>query len=387
MASPRQFFLDPKVRLWTLTGVLWASALVVIGLALDVLLPFVLAAMAAYVIDPVIVRLSCLRVRGIEVPRSAAVVAVYLALGLAIWLIGVSILPQVYREALRGLGDAREFLASVTPQRIEGWARTIDASLQRFGVPVDVLPGEGAGGAAFHVDLAAAIADALNDANAWLRGSMKDVMAFSRGVIAGTIRTLFFFLLFFMLTAFMSMDAPRIIGFFESLVPKYWLSDYGRLLGGVDAGLAGVVRGQITIMGINGVLTFVGLFVLKIPFAFALSFMATILYVVPIFGTIISSVPIVLLGLTQGIGRGLAALAWILVIHALETYVLNPKIMGDAARIHPVLIVLALVVGERSAGIAGALLAVPVMSVFVAVFKFLHRKQLELDSTLKGNAR
>jgi predicted PurR-regulated permease PerM len=75
------------------------------------------------------------------------------------------------------------------------------------------------------------------------------------------------------------------------------------------------------------------------------------------------------------------------VIHALETYVLNPKIMGEAARIHPVLIVLAIVVGERSAGIVGALLAVPVMSVFVAIFKFLHRKQLELDSTLKGNAR
>ena len=54
--------------------------------------------------------------------------------------------------------------------------------------------------------------------------------------------------------------------------------------------------------------------------------------------------------------------------------------MGDAARIHPVLIVLALVVGERSAGIAGASLAVPVMSVFVAIFRFLHRKLDELDA-------
>jgi predicted PurR-regulated permease PerM len=140
-------------------------------------------------------------------------------------------------------------------------------------------------------------------------------------------------------------------------------------------------------MGINGALTFIGLFLLQVPFAFALSFLATVFYVVPIFGTILSSVPIVLLALTVSLGKGLAALAWILVIHALETYVLNPKIMGDAARIHPVLIVLAIVVGERTAGIVGALLAVPFMSVFVAVFKFLHRKQLALDSTLKGNAR
>ncbi|HSM93655.1 MAG TPA: AI-2E family transporter [Anaeromyxobacteraceae bacterium] len=385
MASLRQFFRDPKARLWTLTGTLWALALVVLLLAREVLLPFVLAALAAYVIDPIIVRLTRLQVRGVHVPRSAAVVAVYLSLGLAIWLVGVSILPQVYREGFRGLGEARESLASVTPERIDGWARTIDAWLQRVGVPLDVVPREG-GNAAFQVDLAAGIADTLHDANAWLRGSMKDVMAFSRGLIAGTIRTLVFFLLFFMLTAFMSMDAPRIVGFFESLVPKYWRGDYGRLLGGVDVGLSGVVRGQVTIMGINGILTFAGLFLLKVPFAFALSFVATLFYVVPIFGTILSSIPIVLLALTVSFGKGLAALAWILVIHALETYVLNPKIMGEAARIHPVLIVLALVVGERSAGIVGAFLAVPVMSVFVAVFKFLHRKQLELDSTLKGNA-
>ncbi len=60
--------------------------------------------------------------------------------------------------------------------------------------------------------------------------------------------------------------------------------------------------------------------------------------------------------------------------------------MGDAARIHPVLIVLALVVGERSAGIVGALLAVPVMSVFVAVFRFLHRKLDELDARAAGRS-
>lgn len=386
MASLRHWFRDPKARLWTLTGVLWALALVVILLAREVLLPFVLAALAAYVIDPVIGRICRLRVRGVQCPRWSAVVVVYLALGLGIWLVGVSILPQVYREGIRGLGQAREFLSSVTPERIDDWAHAIDGWLQRFGVPVDVLPNEG-GNAAFQVDLAAGIADALHQANAWLRGGMKDVMAFSRGLIAGTVRTLVFFLLFFMLTAFMSMDAPRIVGFFESLVPKYWRGDYDRLLGGVDVGLAGVVRGQVTIMAINGVLTFVGLFLLKVPFAFALSFIATVFYVVPIFGTILSSIPIVLLALTVSFAKGLAALAWIVVIHALETYVLNPKIMGDAARIHPVLIVLAIVVGERSAGIVGALLAVPVMSVFVAVFKFLHKKQLELDTTLKGNAR
>jgi len=187
-------------------------------------------------------------------------------------------------------------------------------------------------------------------------------------------------ILLFMLTAFISKDGPRILGFFETLVPAAWRPDLQRLVRGIDAGLSGVVRGQLTIMLVNGTLTLIGLLILKVPFAFALAFLATILYVVPIFGTILSSIPIVLLALTGGgLSKGLLALGWILVIHALETYVLNPKIMGDASKIHPVLIVLALVVGERSSGIVGALLAVPVASVVVAVFRFLHRKLAELD--------
>jgi predicted PurR-regulated permease PerM len=74
------------------------------------------------------------------------------------------------------------------------------------------------------------------------------------------------------------------------------------------------------------------------------------------------------------------ALALILVIHALETYFLNPKILGGASRIHPVLIVLALVLGEHYFGVAGALLAVPVASLVASAFKFIHRKAQELDS-------
>jgi predicted PurR-regulated permease PerM len=185
----------------------------------------------------------------------------------------------------------------------------------------------------------------------------------------------------------MSMDAPRIVRWVESLVPSAWRPDFRRLLGGIDAGLAGVVRGQITIMMVNGALTLAGLLILRVPFAFALSALATILYVVPIFGTILSSVPIVLVALAHG-GPSLAlgALGWIVVIHALEAYVLNPKVMGDASRIHPVVIVLALLVGERLFGLVGALLAVPVASVFVATFRFMHRKLAELDEEVAALA-
>jgi predicted PurR-regulated permease PerM len=370
----------PRAQLYALTALLWIVIAGVLVAAWDALLPFVLAALAAYVLDPLIVRLTRVRLGARLVPRWGAVLVVYLVLGGAVYLLAVSIVPQLYREAVRGLLELREFLSSSTPEKVEGWARAVDAFMQRYGIPVDVLPGEARGGARLHVDVAAGLADAIRAASIAARGRLGDVVALSRTLLTGTLAAVFFVVLLFMLTAYMSMDAPRFVRFVESVVPSGWRQDLSRLLHSIDAGLSGVVRGQLTIMLINGVLTLVGLLILRIPFAFALSAVATVLYVVPIFGTILSSIPIVLLALAGG-GSSMAALAlaWILVIHALEAYVLNPKIMGQATRIHPVLILLALVIGERSHGIVGALLAVPVASVIVAVFRFLQRKLAELD--------
>jgi predicted PurR-regulated permease PerM len=377
----------PRAQLLALTVLIWAVVAGILVAARDVLLPFVLAALAAYVIDPLIARLALLHVRGRRVPRAAAVIAVYVVLGAGAYVFAVSVVPQIYREVIRGLVELRDFLAGIGPEKVAAWSKSIDEFMFRYGIPVDVVPGTQRSGARLHVDLAFELAEALRDLSAQARAQLGDVVALSRTLLTGTFKTLFFFVLLFMLTAFMSMDGPRMVRWVESLVPVAWRGDLRRLLVGIDTGLAGVVRGQLTIMVVNGILTFVGLLVLRLPFAFALSALATLLYVVPFFGTFISSVPIVLVALTAGgLGKGLLALGWILMIHALETYVLNPKIMGSATRIHPVLIVFALVIGERTAGIVGALLAVPVASVFVAVFRFLHRKLAELDARVTAVA-
>jgi len=386
MPSLPRLLRNPRAQVVALTALVWALVLAVVVLAWPVLLPFLLAALAAYVIDPLIQRVVRLPLGGgRHPPRWAGVIVVYLLLGAFGWLLGVSVVPQIYREAIRGLMELRDFLAGITPERLEAWALGIDDFLQRYGIPVDVTPdGEGPAGR-LPVDLVGGIADALHQWSASIRGRVVDVVRLSQSLLGGAFAAIFFVVLLFMLTAFISMDAPRILRWVEGLVPVEWRDDVHRLLHGIDTGLAGVVRGQLTIMLVNGVLTLVGLLVLRVPFAFALSALASLLYVVPLFGTIISTVPIVLVAWgAGGLSKGLLALGWILFIHALETYVLNPKIMGDASKIHPVLIVLALVVGERNWGLVGALLAVPLASVFVAIFRFLQKKLVALDERARA---
>jgi predicted PurR-regulated permease PerM len=103
---------------------------------------------------------------------------------------------------------------------------------------------------------------------------------------------------------------------------------------------------------------------------------------VPIFGSILSTIPIVVVGLSSGLTTAVLAVLWIIGIHLLEANLLNPKIMGDAAKIHPVLVVLALVIGEHYGGLAGALFAVPVTSVLVTVWKAARGRAMRLDEEI-----
>jgi predicted PurR-regulated permease PerM len=72
--------------------------------------------------------------------------------------------------------------------------------------------------------------------------------------------------------------------------------------------------------------------------------------------------------------RGLAIGLWIIGIHFIEANVLNPKIIGTAAKIHPVLVIFSLFLGEHTYGLVGALLAVPVLSAVQVVFMYMYRK-------------
>ena len=133
---------------------------------------------------------------------------------------------------------------------------------------------------------------------------------------------------------------------------------------------------------INGVLTGIGIAILGVPFVVTLSVIAAVFSLIPIFGVLISTIPILLMALTVSLTTASLALGWILIIHFLEGNFLNPKILGDSARIHPVLIVFALLVGEHFAGVLGALLAVPIFSLIQNSFLFLKHKAEGLDSAI-----
>ena len=80
-------------------------------------------------------------------------------------------------------------------------------------------------------------------------------------------------------------------------MPEQYQLDYDRIVGGIDRGLSGVIRGQLVICLINGVLTYIGLLLFQVKYPLLLAGIAAAMSLIPIFGSILSSVPIVAIAL------------------------------------------------------------------------------------------
>ncbi len=263
-----------------------------------------------------------------------------------------------YTYEIRGLDSDR---IEVVPHRKIGRESRIEENEQ---VPLDI-----------NTQISILAEEGMNR----LKADMVRFLGFGRQLITKVVGSVFTLFLTFMVAAFILVDTERILSFWRSLVPKKYHLRYNDLLKSLDKGLNGVVRGQLMICLINGILTFIGLLMIGVPFAFTLGLVAMVFSLIPIFGTILSSIPIVIMGLTISLSTGVLALAWILLIHFIEGNFLNPKIMGTSAQIHPAIIVFVLVTGEHMAGIAGALLAVPVYSILQTFFFFLKSMVDELE--------
>ena len=207
------------------------------------------------------------------------------------------------------------------------------------------------------------------------------VLKVTLGIVAWLVKAVYQIFLIMMITAFVVVDREKIVAFFHSVPPRRHQALAHRLSDYIDRGLAGVIRGQLMICLVNGILTWIGLAFLDVEYALLLGAFAGILSLIPIFGTILSTIPIVLFGFASGGWKlALLALGWILLIHFIEANFLNPKIMGTASRIHPVVVIFALLAGEHTYGLVGALLAVPAASIVQSTFKFyVIDKQAEIE--------
>ncbi len=132
----------------------------------------------------------------------------------------------------------------------------------------------------------------------------------------------------------------------------------------IEEKLGAWLQGQLILSVLIGVVSYIGLTILNIPYALPLALVAGVMEVIPVIGPIISALPAIFIALTITPVLAVIVAVMYLVIQQLENHLIVPQVMKRAVGLNPLIVILAIAIGSRLLGISGALLAVPLAVVF-----------------------
>lgn len=149
------------------------------------------------------------------------------------------------------------------------------------------------------------------------------------------------------------------------------------------------LRGQLILGLIIGALSFLGLWILGVPYALVLALIAGVTELVPIIGPIIGAIPAVFIAFVDSPLKGLFVVILYLVIQQLENNLIVPKVMEKVTGLNPMVVVIFMLIGAKLAGIIGLILAVPFAIIFDTFFHEFFARKREAEDRLEmppGNA-
>lgn len=145
-----------------------------------------------------------------------------------------------------------------------------------------------------------------------------------------------------------------------------------KVLNNLDKVLSRYIISQLLLSLIIGVLTFIVLLILDVKFALILGIFNGILNIVPYFGPIIGGVPAIFIALMDSPNKALYTIIAVFLIQQIEGNILSPKITGDSTNMHPIIIIILLLVGEKLGGLIGMVIAVPIGVIVKVIYEDIN---------------
>ncbi len=317
---------------------------------------FVIAVALAFILDPVV---TFLQRRGI--PRWAGVLAAYAAVAALVWVLAAFAVPPLADQTRELIDHLPELGAAITnvQQEVLQW-------YQSLPLPPDLRE---------MLDESIANADqAFAEVIRQILGPAVTTVLRTAGFILGLIVIPVW--LFFVLKD--REGLPRAV---RRALPQSWHADADNVMRLLALTGGRWVRGQLLLGAAIFVATVVGLSILTAVgfgefgrFTLVLALIAGVLEWFPIIGPILAAIPAILIGLTISPAAAISAAVLYTAIQQLENNLLVPKVLGDAVKLHPAVMILALVVGGALFGIGGAILAAPVVAIGRDLYQYTFER-------------
>jgi len=165
----------------------------------------------------------------------------------------------------------------------------------------------------------------------------------------------------------------------EQLLASFMTEDTAKrvslVLKNIEQRMGSWVQGELLLMLVIGIFAYVGLVLLRVDFALPLAILAGLLEIIPTVGPIISSIPAIIIGLASSPVLALSVVLLFFIIHQGENTLIVPFVMKKSVGLPPLLTIIALMIGGKLAGIAGAVLAVPIVLVIQEIIREVFTKQ------------
>lgn len=175
-----------------------------------------------------------------------------------------------------------------------------------------------------------------------------------------------FFLSFFIviiLSFYFVVDKERISKEIMSFIPNKWHNRVEQFQSIIDSTFASFLRIQVFYGIAMGILTWIVLAIFGIEFAASSAFISGILAAIPMIGPLLAFIPPITVTFIEEPNLVIIVGVILFVIQQVVFNVVGPKLLGNALKVHPVLVLVAFLLGFKVAGVLGALLAIPLLGI------------------------
>ena len=296
-------------------------------------------------------------------PRWLGVILFYV--GLIAVLIGVGLLigPSVSEQIQR--------LARRFPVYLDNLTVSIENSAERVGIT--------------QVETIEQFFDIQGLTNGLIRSSQKLVLR-SFGVTFGILGAVINLILAIVISGYMAAGSKSLIEGLVSLFPQPWDERLNEQVLPISRRMGGYVQGRVLVSLILGIVITLALRILGLSeFALALGTIAAFTNFIPFVGPVLGAIPALIVAIPVG---GLTVV-WVLllfvIIQNLETYVLDPLLVGNTVRVHPFNQLLAVLGGTQVLGIIGAVIVPPWVAGITVLLENLYLRPKLLKEGVRSN--
>lgn len=320
-------------------------------------MPFIVAAILAYVLNPWLDKLCKLKIKGFYLPRPIAATLMILLVVACILAIVLIMVPILQKQI--------PLLHNQIPQFLDRFNTILGPILHDFGIQANI---DSEGIKAIISDHIASSGDVIG----------KAVLSSIRVGGTAVLGMLANFILIPIVLFYLLVDWHALIGRLRNFIPRRWLKQTQTWFKEVDELLAQYLRGQIMVMVVLAIYYTLGLAIAGFDLALPVGILTGLLVFIPYLGyglglflALVSAIlqfndlhGLVAVGIVYGIGQ------------ALESFILTPKLVGERIGLHPLTVIFALMAFGQLFGFIGILIALPASAVISVAAKNLRLSYL-----------